>query len=47
MKNVLAKKGWFSPPFQTEEELTDILRKMYRKTDIHVDGSMVYFHCIK
>lgn len=47
VKNVLAKKGWFSPPFQTEEELTDILRKMYRKTDIHVDGSMVYFHCIK
>lgn len=47
VKNVLAKKGWFSPPFQTEEELTDILRKMYRKTDIHVDGSMVYFHCVK
>lgn len=47
VKNVLAKKGWFTPPFQTEEELTDILRKMYRKTDIHVDGSMVYFHCVK
>ena len=47
VKNVLAKKGWFSPPFQTEGELTDILRKMYRKTDIHVDGSMVYFHCVK
>lgn len=47
VKNILAKKGWFTPPFQTEEELTDILRKMYDKTDIHVDGSMVYFHCVK
>ena len=47
VKNILAKKGWFSPPFQTEEELRDILQKLYKETDVHVDGSMVYFHCIK
>ena len=47
VKNILAKKGWFSPPFQTEEELRAILRKLYKKTDVHVDGSMVYFHCVK
>ena len=46
-KNILAKKGWFSPPFQTEEELKDILQKLYKENDIHVDGSMAYFHCVK
>ena len=47
VKNILAKKGWFSPPFQTEEELREILQNLYKKTDLHVDGSMVYFHCVK
>ncbi len=47
VKTILAKKGWFTPPFQTEEELRIILGKMYRKADIHVDGSIVYFQCIK
>lgn len=37
-KNILAKKGWFSPPCQTEK---------YKETDVHVDGSMVYFYCVK
>ena len=47
VKNILAKKGWFSPPFQTEEELKALLQKMYKKINIHVDGSMVYFYCVK
>ena len=47
VKNILAKKGWFSPPFQTEKEQRDILQKLYKETDIHVDGSMVYFRCVK
>ena len=47
VKNILAKKGWFSPPFQTEEELRNILQKLYKESDIYVDGSMVYFHCVK
>lgn len=47
VKNILAKKGWFSPPFQTEKELRDILQKLYKETDIYVDGSMVYFRCVK
>ena len=45
--NILARKGWFTPPFQTEEELRDALQKLYRKIDLHMDGSMVYFHCVK
>ena len=47
VKNILAKKGWFSPPFQTEAELRAILQKLYKETDVHVDGSMVYFRCVK
>lgn len=47
VKNILAKKGWFSPPFQNEEELRDILKKMYKQIELHIDGSMVYFHCVK
>ena len=46
-KNILAKNGRFSPPFQTEKELRDILQKLYKETDVHVDGSMVYFYCVK
>lgn len=47
VKNILSKKGWFTPPFQTEEELKDILEKLYQIVDIQIDGSMVYFHCRK
>ena len=47
VKNILAKKGWFTPPFQTEEELRTLLRPLYKNLDLHTDGSMVYFHCTK
>lgn len=47
VKNILAKKGWFTPPFQTEEELKNTLQKIYKEVELHVDGSMVYFHCVK
>ena len=47
VQTVLAKKGWFTPPFQTEEELRAILQSLYKETDIHIDGSMAYFHCVK
>lgn len=47
VKNILAKKGWFTPPFQTEEELKNSLQKMYKEVELHIDGSMAYFHCVK
>lgn len=47
VKNILSKKGWFTPPFQTVEELRAILQKLYKEIDLHVDGSMVYFCCTK
>lgn len=31
------------PTIQTEEELRNILKEMYKQIDLHIDGSMVYF----
>ena len=47
VNNILSRKGWFTPPFSTEEQLRDTLRHLYRDVDFHVDGSMVYFCCTK
>ena len=43
VKNVLSKKGWFTPPFETEDSLKARLEKMYEIKEFYVDGSMVYF----
>lgn len=47
VNHILSKKGLFTPPFQTEEELRNILKEMYKQIDLHIDGSMVYFCCTK
>lgn len=47
VKNILSKKGWFTPPFQTEEQLLKILRKLYSDVEYQVDGSIIYFRCGK
>ena len=47
VKNVLSKKGWFTPPFPTQEQLMNILNKLYKNIDFHVEGSMVYFSAVK
>lgn len=47
VRSILSKKGWFTPPFQTEEELWDKLKSMYRSVEFHTDKSMVYFKCVK
>ena len=47
VKNILSKKGWFTPPFQTEDELKETLKKYYKDIDINTDGSIVYFRCKK
>ena len=47
VRNILSKKGWFTPPFQTEEELKSVLEERYRNIELYVDGSMVYFKCVK
>lgn len=47
VKNILAKKGWFTPPFQTRDEIKGLLEQTYERVDFHIDGSMVYFECVK
>ena len=47
VKNILSRKGWFTPPFPTEEQLRDTLASLYKEIDLHMDGSMVYFCCTK
>lgn len=47
VKNILSKKGWFTPPFDTEESLKARLEKMYDIKEFHIDGSMVYFYAVK
>lgn len=47
VKHILAKKGWFTPPFRTKSEIKGLLEQTYQRVDFHVDGSMVYFECVK
>lgn len=47
VKSILSKKGWFTPPFHDEAQLRKILEQLYTDVDLHMDGSMVYFKCIK
>lgn len=47
VKNILSKRGWFTPPFQTEDELKEILNRYYSDININTDGSIVYFRCKK
>lgn len=47
VKYILAKKGWFTPPFQTKDELKTLLESLYHEIELHLDGSMVYFSCCK
>lgn len=39
----LSRKGWFTPPFETEEELRYRLERDYDLKEFHTDGSMVWF----
>ena len=47
VKNVLARKGWFTPPFDTSGELMKRLERAYEVTNWHIRGSMVYFRAVK
>ncbi len=45
--NVLSRKGWFTPPFETAIELRGRLERQYDIQEFHLDGSMVYFKVVK
>ena len=43
VKNILAQKGWFTPPFETEESLRVRLDKRYEVEYFETRGSIVLF----
>ena len=45
--SILAKKGWFTPPFDTAASLKARLETKYRIEDFHERGSMVWFCAAK
>lgn len=45
--NEIARRGWFTPPFDTVETLKQRLEPYYDIVDFHVVGAMVYFRAIK
>ena len=47
VEKILAKKGWFTPPFDTVISLRKRLSCMYQIKDFHVKGSMVWFYVVK
>lgn len=47
VNNFLAKKGWFTPPFQTFNEVKTVLEELYSQVFVENDNSMIYFKCIK
>ena len=44
---VLARKGWFTPPFQTKNDVLAALKKRYTKVELFSEKAMVWFRCIK
>ena len=47
INTILSKKGWFSPPFYTKDEIKNLLSLKYFDIKIYNDGSIAYFSCIK
>lgn len=47
VKQILTRKGWFTPPFDTAAQLRQRLEKGYDLREFHVEGSMVYFCGVK
>lgn len=44
---VLARKGWFTPPFETKDQAISSLRQHYSQVEVQNDKAMVWFYCIK
>ena len=46
-RNVLSRRGWFTPPFYTGEEVENFLKKRYRSVRVDTDGSIVFLSAVK
>ena len=47
VKTILSPRGWFTPPFQTKNEVHSLLRQYYSSVELHNEKAMVWFHCVK
>ena len=42
-KTVMTRMGWFTPPFDTADDVRRRLEPYYDILDFHVEGAMLYF----
>ena len=47
VNRLLAKKGWFTPPFQTSDELSEKLSALYSSSQLQNQQAEAYFRCTK
>ena len=47
VRRILAPKGWFTAPFHTETEISEILSARYSKVEIHTDNAILWCVCEK
>lgn len=47
VNHVLAPKGWFTPPFHTEEDVRKLLEEQYSEVEIHTDNAIIWCVCKK
>ena len=47
VSQILVRKGWFTPPFDTAARLRRRLEKAYDLREFRTEGSMVYFCAVK
>lgn len=46
-KQILVRKGWINPPFQTFNEVKQMLEEKYENIEIKHEKSFIYFYCEK
>ncbi len=47
VNNILARKGWFTPPFDKANEIQSRLNKYATDIEFNLEGPMCYFRCKK
>ena len=47
VRKILARKGWFTPPFHTEDEVREVLSARYSKVEINTDNAILWCVCEK
>ena len=43
----LAKKGWFTPPFQSKRSVVATLKNYFSSVELKQENAMIWFNCVK